>query len=81
MEQAEGVISRILKQIRPEVDFYSSDDFIHAGLLDSYDLVTLVSALESEFDILIDGGDVVPENFDNFSSIIKLIEKYRKDGQ
>ena len=68
-------IIEILSGIRPEYDFKESNDFIEDGYLDSFDIVLLVSELESSFDVSIDGLDVVPENFVNIDSIKKMIIK------
>ena len=65
----------ILKAIRPEFEFESSEDFIEDGYLDSFDIVTIVSELEDTFGIVIDGLDVVPENFSTVKAICGLIEK------
>ena len=43
--------------MRPEYDFSTSQDFISDGMLDSFDVVTLVSELEEKFSIAIDGED------------------------
>ena len=58
-------VTEILKEIRPEFDFTASDDFIADGMLDSFDIVTLVSALDKNYGISIPGTDIVPENFQN----------------
>ena len=55
----------ILKEIRPEFDFATSQDFIGDGMLDSFDMVTLVSTLDKNFNISIQGTDIVPEHFQN----------------
>ena len=68
-------ILQILKGIRPEFDFEGIDDFIEAGLLDSYDIVMLVVELEKNFSVVIDGVEVVPENFRNPETIAALIAK------
>ncbi len=68
-------ILKVLKRIRPEYDFLSSTNYIEDGLIDSFDLVTLVSDLEMEYNIIIDGLDIVPENFDNIDSILRTIRK------
>lgn len=68
-------ILAILKEIRPEYDFETSEDFVAEGLLDSFDVVTLVSELETAFDVVIDGLDVVPENFNNIDSILEVLKK------
>ena len=47
-------------------------------MLDSFDLVTLVTSLDEVFEISIDGTDIVPENFSNIESIFNLLNKYVK---
>jgi acyl carrier protein len=71
-------IAEILKEIRPEFDFTASQDFIGDGMLDSYDMVTLVSDLDKAYGISISGLDIVPENFQNIASIQELLQKYGK---
>ena len=41
-------IYAILKEVRPEYDFKSSDDYVEDGFLDSFDIITLVSMLEEQ---------------------------------
>ena len=53
-------VLEILKEIRPEFDFAASQDFITDGMLDSFDMITLVSALDKNYGISIDGTDIVP---------------------
>ena len=70
-------VYEILKGIRPEFDFTASQDFIGDGMLDSFDVVTLVSDLDKVYGISIAGVDIVPENFQNIAAIEKLLQKYR----
>jgi acyl carrier protein len=69
-------IEEILKGIRPEFDFANSQDFLADGMLDSFDMVTLVSELDQHFCISIAGIDIVPENFRSIPSIQNLLGKY-----
>jgi acyl carrier protein len=69
-------IKQILTTIRPAVDFNSSHDFIEDGLLDSLDIIKLVSQLDGAFSISIDGEDIIPENFSSFLAIEQLVNKY-----
>lgn len=68
-------IYEILANIRPEFDFKASENYIEEGLLDSFDMVTLVSDLESEFGVIIDGLDIVPENFVSAVTILGMVKK------
>lgn len=74
----EKVLS-ILKEIRPEFDFEESDNFVEDGYLDSFDIVTLVSELETAFDVVIDGLDVLPENFETVGDICNMVNKSREE--
>ncbi len=71
-------ILRILKEIRPEFDFEDSSDYIEDGYLDSFDVVTVIDELEKTFGVLIDGVEVVPENFATIDTIAALIDRSDK---
>ncbi len=70
-------ILAILKDLKDDVDFESANDFVEEGLLDSFDIVNLVGALEDELDIEISGRDIVPDNFVSVEAIENMLEKYR----
>lgn len=70
-----NTIADILKEIRPEFDFATSKDFMADGMLDSFDMVTLVSTLDKTYGISISGVDIVPENFRNLETIATLLRK------
>jgi acyl carrier protein len=68
-------ILKILQEIRPEFDFTTRENFIDQGMLDSFDIVSLVASLDDEFGISIDGLDIVPENFSSIESIENTLIK------
>ena len=65
----------ILEEVRPECDFRISRDYVGDGLLDSFDIVALVAALEDRYSILIDALDILPENFSSVEAIAALVAK------
>ena len=65
----------ILKNMHPEVDFTAEDDLIGEGVLDSLDIVTLVTEINDTFDVQIPVEEVVPENFSSARAIWSLIER------
>ncbi len=69
-------ILEILTKIRPELNFTESNNYIKDGMLDSLDIIHLVSDLCDVFNISIEGYDIIPENFENTNTIIALIKKY-----
>ena len=68
-------VIQILKDIRPEYEFTEELNFIEEGMLDSFDIVNLVTSLDEEFGISIDGVDILPENFSSIERIIVLLNK------
>lgn len=69
-------IIEILTEIRPEFDFkLENKGFIAKGMLDSFDIISIVSDMEENFEITIDGTQILPENFDSIEAIFNLIEK------
>lgn len=64
-----------LTEIRPEFDFATSNNFIEEGMLDSFDIVSLVTSLDDEFGISIDGTEILPENFSSVDAIAQLLIK------
>ena len=75
MNRKEQIV-KILTELRPEFDFTQEGvDFFEEGMLDSFDLVALVSELDRTFGISIDGLDILPENFSSVDAISDLLVK------
>ena len=66
-------IIELLEEIHPEYDYAESENFIDGGYIDSFDLITLVAAIETEYSIKIKGTEIVPENFYNLDAIKALV--------
>ena len=64
---------KILTDLRPDVDFEAETALVSDGVLDSFDIVSLVAELNSEFDITIGVDDLEEENFDTVDAMLKLI--------
>ena len=65
----------ILASLHPDVDFENTEDLIDDGILDSLDIVTLVTEINSEFDVTIPAEEIVPENFNSADAIMAMIER------
>ena len=69
----EQVIS-ILSELCPGVDFEHETALIDDGLVDSLDIVSIVSELMDTFEVEISVEDLQPENFNSVDAIVKLIQ-------
>ena len=72
-------LMEILEELRPDVDFENETGLIANGILDSFDIVSLVTALNDSFDIEIKPNDLVPENFNSAEAILALVEKLQEE--
>ncbi len=67
-------IVEILESVRPGIDA-TSKALVDDELLDSFDIVTLVSELIDNFNVEISVEDIIPDNFNSVEAINKLIER------
>jgi len=65
----------ILEEVRPDLDFETENSLIDDGILDSFDIITIVGELNDAFDIEINVADLLPENFNSAEAMWELIEK------
>ncbi len=72
-------ILEILKSIRSDVDFETETQLIDGGLLDSFDVVSVVGELCDAFDITITAEDLEPENFNSAAAILALVERLQEE--
>ena len=69
----------ILMDLRPDVDFENGKKLIGDGILESFDIMSLVAELEDEFDVKIKPKDLVAENFNSVDDMVAMLafaEKY-----
>lgn len=65
----------ILKGIRPDVDFENETALIDDGILDSFDVVSIISELDDAFDVQIRITELDPDNFNSAEAIWKLVQE------
>ena len=66
-------IIEILNEICPGNDFENETAIIDDGIIDSLDIVAVISEL-MEFDVQLGVNDLTPENFNSVDAIVELIE-------
>ena len=68
----------LLKGVRPDVDFENETALIDDGLLDSFDVVSIISEIDDVFDVQIRINELAPDNFNSAEAIWNLIQKLKK---
>ena len=63
----------LLEDIRPDVDFVNEKKLIDDGVLDSFDIISIVQEMNETFDVDINVEDLEPDNFNTIEAMIDLI--------
>lgn len=68
-------ILEILSSVRSDIDFEKEDKLMDDGILDSFDIVSIVAELCEEYDITITVDMLEPENFNSAAAMLALVER------
>lgn len=68
-------ILKILERLHPDVDFENCDTLIDDGILDSFDIVSIIAEISEEFDVKIGAEQIVPENFNSAEALWELVQR------
>jgi len=68
-------ILEVLNLAAPGVDFIHNSALIDDGILQSINIISIVSELSVEFDVNFSFEDLTPENFNSLDRIVALVEK------
>lgn len=71
-------LMKILGEINPDLDFETEDALIDGGMLDSFDIVTLVAEIDDAYGVQIPAEKLIPENFNSATAILALIQGLRE---
>ena len=69
----------ILEEIREDIDFADTADLIDGGILDSFDILQIISALNEAYDISIPASEIVPANFNSAEALLAMVERLSED--
>ena len=65
-------LMEILEALKPEIDFAAEKELIDDGVLESFDVITLIAEIEDQMGIEIPAEEIVPENFNSAEDIWRL---------
>ena len=65
----------ILSDLNPDVDFETEDALIDGGILDSFDIVSLVAEIDDVFGVQIPAEELTAENFNSAGALFALIRR------
>lgn len=65
----------ILQELHSDIDFRSREGLIEDGILNSLDIVTIITEVADRLDVQIPAEEILPENFDSAAAIWALVER------
>ncbi len=70
---------QILKRVKPEVDFENEDALVDDEILDSFDVIAIITALNKAYDINISIANLLPKNLNDVNAIYSLVQEALED--
>lgn len=72
-------VIEMLEDIQEDIDYATCTTLIDDHMLDSFDILAIVSAADDEFDVTIPAKDIIPENFNSAQALCALIRRLAED--
>lgn len=73
-ERIQGVVAKVAQKPVPRDP---EESLFDSGVLDSFALPDMVSAIEKEFDIKVPDADLNPRKFDSITRIVSYVETHQ----
>lgn len=70
---------KILLEVKPNVDYKKEKALVDDGIIDSLDIVSIISELSDAYDVVIPSTEIAPENFNSAESIYAMLERLKED--
>ena len=69
----------IFSEIKEDVDFASCTTLVDDGILDSFDILQIIAALNDEYDISIPASEIMPQNFNSAEALYQMVQRLQED--
>ncbi len=70
-------IIKILETIKPGMDFINNDHLIEDGVLDSLEIVAIITEIEKAYEIELPPDQIDPDNFQSVRAIWQMIRSIK----
>ena len=70
---------KLLKKIKPNVDFTKEQALVDDGLLESLDIISIISEVAEVYGVLIQSDEIIPDNFNSAEAMYELIEDFKEN--
>ena len=67
----------ILNEVVDGIDFEKEENLVNDKLLNSMDIIEIVTAIDDELGVLIPAKEIIPENFNSAKAIWEMINRLK----
>ncbi len=75
MNEIRSTLLEILEGLHPDVDFEHNTALVDAKVLDSFDIISLISEINDEFDVVVSADRINPANFNSLDALAALVHE------
>ncbi|MBQ9781140.1 MAG: acyl carrier protein [Clostridia bacterium] len=68
-------IIEILTELHDDVDFATETGLVENGILNSLDIVAIITEIDDRLDVQIPAEEILPENFDSAEALWALVQR------
>ena len=78
-EEKMDELLELLEDIKEDVDFEHCETLIDDHIIDSFDILQIISTLNDHYDISIPASEIVPENFNSAKALYAMVERLMEE--
>ncbi len=68
----------VLHDANEDIDFANEQHLVDDGVIDSFDIIAMIGALDEAYGIHIVASDIEPENFNSAKEILATVRRYQE---
>ena len=65
----------LLSDIKDNVDYETCTTLVDDHILDSFDIISIISSIDEEFDVSVPAKEIIPENFNSAQSLVAMVNR------
>lgn len=65
----------LLEDVKGNVDYENCTTLVDDRVLDSFDILSIISFINDEFDVSVPAKDIVPDNFNSAQAMLEMVKR------
>ncbi|SES72187.1 hypothetical protein SAMN05216348_10280 [Olsenella sp. KH3B4] len=65
----------LLEDVKGNVDYENCTTLVDDRVLDSFDILSIISSINDELDVSVPAKDIVPDNFNSAQAMLEMVKR------